>query len=134
VTDGGLSLVTGQIICGALLMAPLGIAGGLPHLPSSPAPVLAMLGLGALGSGLAFVLNFEVIREIGSAAASTVTYLIPLFAVLVGVAFLGEAVSWNEPLGGLVVLLGVAFSQGQARSLAGRIGRVFGRSAELASD
>ena len=132
--DGGLSLVTGQIVCGAVLMAPLGIAGGMPGMPATPAPLLGMLGLGALGSGLAFVMNFQVIREIGSAAASTVTYLIPLFAVLVGLAFLGETVSWNEPLGGLVVLIGVAFSQGRARVLAGRVGRLLGVRPGLAAD
>jgi drug/metabolite transporter (DMT)-like permease len=53
-----------------------------------------------------------------------VTYLTPLFAIVVGVAFLGEGVAWHEPVGGLVVLLGVAVAQGRLRAaiavLAGR--------------
>jgi drug/metabolite transporter (DMT)-like permease len=45
--------------------------------------------------------------------ASTVTYLTPLVAIAVGVSLLGEALTVNEPLGGLVVLLGVALAQGR---------------------
>jgi drug/metabolite transporter (DMT)-like permease len=45
--------------------------------------------------------------------ASTVTYLTPLVAIAVGVSLLGEALTLNEPLGGLVVLLGVALAQGR---------------------
>ena len=57
-----------------------------------------MIGLGALGSGIAFVLNLQIVREAGGSTASTVTYLTPLFAIVVGVAFLGETVAWHEPL------------------------------------
>jgi drug/metabolite transporter (DMT)-like permease len=132
--DGGLALTTGQILCGALILLPLGIAGGPPHGEISLPPVLGLLGLGALGSGIAFLMNFQIIRERGASAASTVTYLIPLFAILVGAVFLGESISWNEPVGGLIVLAGVALTQGRARGLAGWIGRRVGRRQELAVD
>jgi drug/metabolite transporter (DMT)-like permease len=75
-----------------------------------------MLALGALGSGIAYVLNFRVIAAAGASTASAVTYLTPLFAVAVGVAFLGEQVSWNEPIGALIVLAGIAQSQGRLRT------------------
>jgi drug/metabolite transporter (DMT)-like permease len=42
-----------------------------------------------------------------------VTYLVPVFATIAGVALLGEHLTWNEPVGGLLVLLGVAASQGR---------------------
>jgi drug/metabolite transporter (DMT)-like permease len=132
--EGGLALTTGQIVCAALMLLPLGLAGGAPHGSISLEPVLGMLGLGALGSGIAFVMNFQVIREAGPSTASTATYLIPLFAIVVGVAFLGEHVSWNEPVGGLIVLIGVACSQGRAHGLAARIGQKLGRCPELAPD
>jgi drug/metabolite transporter (DMT)-like permease len=45
--------------------------------------------------------------------ASTVTYLTPLVAIIVGAVLLAEPVTANQPLGGLVVLLGVAFAQGR---------------------
>jgi drug/metabolite transporter (DMT)-like permease len=44
-----------------------------------------------------------------------VTYLVPVFATVAGVALLGERLTWNEPAGGLLVLLGVAASQGRVR-------------------
>ncbi|CAB4729938.1 unannotated protein [freshwater metagenome] len=51
----------------------------------------------------------------GSAIASSVTYLTPLVAVVVGVIFLNEDVTWYEPVGALVVLLGAAIAQERIR-------------------
>ena len=45
-------------------------------------------------------------------AASTVTYLTPVVGVTFGALFLGESVHWNEPVGGLIVILGIVASQG----------------------
>ena len=47
----------------------------------------------------------------GSAIASSVTYLTPVVAIIVGIIFLGEKVTWYEPVGGLIVLLGAAIAQ-----------------------
>ncbi len=130
--DGGVALATGQVMLGALVLLPLGIAGGPPG-PITAGPVLGLLGLGALGSGIAFALNYQVIRAAGPSTASTVTYLTPLVAVVVGAAFLGEHVIWYEPVGGLVVLLGVAVAQGRIRAAAAPIARRFrGRGPDLA--
>jgi len=52
-----------------------------------------------------------VIKGAGSAIASTVTYITPLVAVIMGLLFLNEPLTWNEPIGGLIVLLGAAISQ-----------------------
>jgi drug/metabolite transporter (DMT)-like permease len=111
--ESGVGLATGQVTCGALMLLPLAVAAGPLPGPVAPGPVAAMLGLGALGSGIAFALNYQVVREAGSSTASTVTYLTPLFAVLVGSAFLGESITWNEPVGGVLVILGVAIAQGR---------------------
>lgn len=54
-------------------------------------------------------------------AASTVTYLIPFFSTVAGVLILGDALTWNEPVGGVVVIAGVAVSQGRL----GRMARVW---------
>jgi len=64
---------------------------------------------------VAYVLMFRVIRGAGATTASTVTYVIPLFATLIGVLVLDEHLTWYEPVGGLVVLAGVAISQGAFR-------------------
>lgn len=112
-----LALATGQVLLGAAFLLPLVV---LPQVLAPPGrgPVSAgglagMLALGALGSGVAYVLNFRVIAAAGASTASAVTYLTSLFAVAVGVAFLGEHVTWNEPLGALIVLAGIAHSQGR---------------------
>lgn len=115
---GGLSvpaLAFGQLALGTLQLAlVLPFAGGVP-IAFSPGPLAAVAALGAAGTGLAYLLNYSIIRDAGATAASTVTYLVPVFATVAGVAFLGERLTWNEPVGGLLVLAGVAASQGRLR-------------------
>jgi drug/metabolite transporter (DMT)-like permease len=78
-------------------------------------PVFAMLGLGIFGSGFAYIWNFKIMSAAGSAIASSVTFVTPVVAVIVGIIFLGEKVTWNEPVGGLVVLLSAAIAQGRIK-------------------
>jgi drug/metabolite transporter (DMT)-like permease len=70
-----------------------------------------MAALGALGTGVAYVLNYVVIREAGATTASTVTYVVPVFSTVLGVVVLGEGLAWHEPAGAAIVLAGVAVSQ-----------------------
>jgi drug/metabolite transporter (DMT)-like permease len=111
--EGPVALATGQVICGAMQLLPFTVLTG--HIPAhvAAASVSGMLGLGVLGSGVAYILNFHVVTQAGGTTASTVTYLTPVFAVVVGAAFLGEPVTWYEPVGGLVILAGAALSQGR---------------------
>ncbi|GAA3728742.1 DMT family transporter [Leifsonia bigeumensis] len=75
-------------------------------------PVVASLVLlGALGTGLAYIWNIGVLRAWGPTNVSTVTYLIPIVAVVLGFLVLGETLSWNEPLGAVLVLVGILFTQ-----------------------
>jgi drug/metabolite transporter (DMT)-like permease len=76
-------------------------------------PVLAMMALGIFGSGLAYIWNFQIVERAGSSVASSVTYLTPVVAVFIGWIFLGEHISWHEPVGGAIVILGAAISQGR---------------------
>ena len=108
-------LAFGQLAMGTLQLAVvLPFAGGVPEAFAARA---AGGGRGARrrGTGAAYLLNYSIIRDAGATAASTVTYLVPVFATVAGVAFLGESLTWNEPVGGLLVLLGVAASQGRVR-------------------
>ncbi len=103
-----LLLATGQLA----VIAPL-VAGAPPAPWTLSAEVIAsVLALGALGTGIAFILMFRTIRTAGASTASMVTYLIPLVATVVGIVVLGEQLSWYQPVGGLIVLAGVAVSQG----------------------
>jgi drug/metabolite transporter (DMT)-like permease len=72
----------------------------------------SMLALGVLGTGIAYVLNTNVVSGLGATAASTVTYLTPVVGVLLGVVVLNETLSWNEPVGAVLVVAGIAWGQG----------------------
>jgi drug/metabolite transporter (DMT)-like permease len=117
-TGSGLSLAAAQLL---IALAVLGIAApllaGAPPAPAalSTDVLLSVLALGALGTGLAFVLNFRVIRVAGASTSASVTYLMPVVATLVGVLVLREHLVWNQPVGALIVLAGVAVSQGVLR-------------------
>lgn len=85
----------------------------LPLLPLAPPPgeisalaLANLLALALLASGVAFVLYFRLIADLGAARALTVTYLIPLFGVLWGMLFLGESASPAMLGGGALIILG----------------------------
>lgn len=80
----------------------------------------AVLTLGAVGTGLAYLLYYRLITEAGATTASMVTYLIPVVAVVLGVVVLGEPVGWNLFAGAAVVILGVAVAEGRLPLLRAR--------------
>jgi drug/metabolite transporter (DMT)-like permease len=71
--------------------------------------------LGCLGTGVAYIWNQNALRAWGPTRASTVTYITPVVGVLLGVLVLGESLSWNEPVGALVVFLGILLAQNRLR-------------------
>ncbi|MCU0506619.1 MAG: DMT family transporter [Chloroflexi bacterium] len=111
--EGPVSMATGQVVLGALVLVPVALLAPGPGTSPTPDALLAMLGLGALGSGVAYVLSYRIVAAAGSTTASTVTYVAPIVAVVVGSVFLAEALTWHEPVGAAIVLLGVAISQGR---------------------
>jgi len=66
---------------------------------------IALLFLGIFGSGVAFVLAYYLIHEIGPTRTSMVTYLFPLGGVILGVAFLNETLSWQLVAGAVLIIL-----------------------------
>ncbi|MDO8307613.1 MAG: DMT family transporter [Actinomycetota bacterium] len=110
-----IALATGLMAMGTLQVAPMVAVSGFAHEPIGVPTVLAMLALGCLGSGIAYVLNFRVIARADAMTASTVTYLTPLVAVIAGAVLLGEHLAWNQPLGGVLIVAGAAITQGLAR-------------------
>ena len=90
-----------------------------PAVPFAPAPGtattaiwLAVLALGIVCSGIAYLLYFRLVADLGAASALTVTFLIPVFGVVWGHVFLGEPLSWNTGVGALVVIVGTALVTG----------------------
>lgn len=81
----------------------------------SPTVVLAALAMGCVGAGIASIWNINVLRAWGATAASTVTYVTPVVGVVLGIVVLGEQLSWNQPVGALVVIVGILFTQQRIR-------------------
>jgi drug/metabolite transporter (DMT)-like permease len=109
------SIAAGQVTLGALTLLPFFIYNGVEKYEYQTAPVLAMIALGVFGSGFAYIWNFKVMALAGSAIASSVTYLTPVVAVIVGAIFLQEKIHWYEPVGALIVLLGAAIGQNRIK-------------------
>jgi drug/metabolite transporter (DMT)-like permease len=110
-----ISLAATQLIVATVELAVLApLLGGRPPSPAalSTDVVASVLALGALGTGLAFWLNYQIIRVAGATTSASVTYVIPVFATLLGVLALSERLHWYEPVGAVVILVGVAVSQG----------------------
>ena len=104
------------IAAGSQIGAALGLA--LPTLlfwprqtPSATA-WLALLAVGVLCTGIAYVLYFRLIDKVGAAGSLTVTFLIPVFAMVYGVVFLGESVTAWMLICGTVILCGTSLSMG----------------------
>ena len=99
-----LEVAIGQLGVGMLLALPFGLA----QLPSEAPPakaVAAIVALGALSTGVAYLLYFTLIARAGASRAILVTYLVPAFALDYGTVFLDEPVTLSA-LAGLVLILG----------------------------
>jgi drug/metabolite transporter (DMT)-like permease len=114
-TRRGLSplvLAAGQLVAACALLVPLSpLFAGAFRL--SAAVLVSVTALGMLGTGAAYVLNYRLIHDEGAICASTVHYLLPVVAVVLGVVVLSEPVTWNLLGGSAVVLLGVAIAEGR---------------------
>ena len=73
---------------------------------------LPVFALGVFCTGLAYILYFRLVDDIGAASALSVTFLVPVFGILWGHLFLGEPVGWNTLIGTLLVLAGTSWVTG----------------------
>jgi drug/metabolite transporter (DMT)-like permease len=111
----GVALSAGQLLCATVMLALILPFASAPSTHIGLDGVGSLLVLGIAGTGIAYVLNYAIVRAAGATIASTVTYVIPVFSTLLGVIVLGEQLSWNEPVGTLILLSGIAVSQGMPR-------------------
>ena len=99
------AMAAGNQLAAALVLLPL-----LPLMPplAAPSPLVIgnLLALALLASGVAFLLYFRLIADVGMTRALTVTYLIPLFGVFWGWLFLGETLPAAAFAGGVLILAG----------------------------
>ena len=99
------AMAAGNQLAAAVVLIPL-----LPFMPPLGVPTALVLAnvaaLAVLASGVAFILYFRLIADVGATRALTVTYLIPLFGILWGWLFLGEALPAAALAGGVLILSG----------------------------
>jgi drug/metabolite transporter (DMT)-like permease len=124
--ESGVALSAAQLLCATAMLAVFAPLARTPTTHIGLDGLGSLLVLGALGSGIAFAVNYAIVRAKGPGTASLVTYLIPVFATVLGVAVLGETLHWNQPVGTAVLLAGVAISQG-------RLGRARVGAAQVSS-
>jgi drug/metabolite transporter (DMT)-like permease len=100
---GSVRLMVLMLGLGALWATPFGLVGAADS-GWSLGPIIAPVVLGVLGTGLAFVLMATLVGRVGGPRASFITYLIPLVALVMGAAFLGETVTPVALVGAAMVL------------------------------
>jgi len=114
---------------GSMWAAALLAAGALPFFPVVARPdagvIAAVIALGVLCSGIAYLLYFRLVADLGPASALTVTFLIPVFGVLWGHLFLGESVGWHTVAGAAIVIAGTTLITGFS------VARLFSRRAAV---
>ena len=97
---------------GAALALTVPATWALPETMPSAQAWAALMVLGVACTGIAYILYFRLVNRAGPAKALTVTFLIPVFALIYGVLFLGETVTLSMVLLGMLVILGTALSSG----------------------
>jgi drug/metabolite transporter (DMT)-like permease len=112
--NGALPIVWRAQAAALVLTAPLGISDVL-HARWAVGPVLALLALGMLGTGVAFVIITIAAGRVGSARASSAAFLIPPVALILGVLVRHERVAALSILGAAVCVAG-AWLMNRARS------------------
>ncbi len=107
------ALAGGSNIAAAAVLLPFAIAAPPAGLPTADAAWAAAV-LGVVCTGVAYLLYFRLIGDVGPARALTVTFLIPVFGMLWGALFLGEAITATMLAGGALVLVGTGLILGSA--------------------
>ncbi len=105
-----LSLGLALIATPFLVASPLAVGG---HGPVTLAVVLSLLALGVLSTGLGYVGNAVVLQAWGAQRTASITYLMPVVSVTLGVLLLGERLQWLALAGGVVVIVGVVVGRGR---------------------
>ena len=109
-----IGVVTATMLASAILVLPVALVSFPTEAPGAGA-LAAIATLGAGGTGLAFVIFYTLIADVGPAKASIVAYIAPVFAVIYGVAFRDEAFTLGT-LVGMALILGGSWIAGQARA------------------
>jgi drug/metabolite transporter (DMT)-like permease len=108
-THDGIGLAGAQLAIAAVVSSLLfAAAEGTPDHTLSAKVWLAIAVMGAVGAGVAYVAYIWLIGQIGSVRASLITYIMPIVALFLGWAVLGESIGVNTIGGMVLILAGIA--------------------------
>ncbi|MBC7878894.1 MAG: DMT family transporter [Anaerolineales bacterium] len=85
-------------------------------IPTLPITWIALIWLGILGSGAAFIMLYYLIHEIGPTRATMVTYLFPLGGVSLGVIFLDEKLTWQIVTGAVLIISSLVIANWKSKT------------------
>jgi drug/metabolite transporter (DMT)-like permease len=111
--DSPVALAGAQMLSATVqvaIVAPL-VARAPAHVSVTALVALAVLGV--LGTGIGYILQHAIMRATDATTSSLVLYLTPIVSTVAGVLLLGERITWSQPAGAAVILLGVAIAQGR---------------------
>ncbi|MEY4348080.1 MAG: hypothetical protein RIS43_499 [Actinomycetota bacterium] len=99
-----------QVSFGAIQLLPFMVATPLPEQITTQS-AFGILALGLISTGLAYILHFRLLQTAGAIISSTVAYWTPLVAGLAGALLLSETLTWQEPVGAVVIVFGLLIAQ-----------------------
>jgi drug/metabolite transporter (DMT)-like permease len=113
---GSVVLSACQLATASVMLATALAVTGVQTRHVTAVSVAAIAMLGVIGTGFAYVLNYQIIMSEGATVASTVTYLLPVVAIVLGVLVLNETITIAALAGIALVLAGVALTRRRAKS------------------
>jgi drug/metabolite transporter (DMT)-like permease len=125
-TPAAAAVATGSQLAATIVLLPL-LAAVPPAAWPSAGEWLAVVMLGVLGTAIPYLLYFRLIADVGATRALTVTFLIPVFGMLWGAVFLGEAITLTMVAGCGLVLVGTALIVARTAAAAARATSAEGR-------
>ena len=107
-------VATGMLTGSSLLMIPLAFIVEQPlGLHPTAKTFAALFGLAAVSTSLAYIIYFYVLAKAGATNILLVTFLIPVSALFLGMAVLGETPGWNAFVGMILIFSGLIFIDGR---------------------
>lgn len=109
----------GQTTASSVILLPVMLVIDMPWRLAAPSPAtwLAIVGLALLCTSLAYILFFTILKRSGATNLVLVTFLVPVSAILLGIAFLGERLDMHHVIGMVTIAIGLAFIDGRLLGL-----------------
>ncbi len=113
--DPPMLTATGQLTGSSLLVLPIALVIDMPWTLAVPSPwvIASVIALAVLSTSLAYILFFRILASAGATNVSLVTLLVPVSAIVLGVAILGETVTLRQFAGMALIALGLVVIDGR---------------------